>query len=154
MVAFPDETLNKVHAQMESDYKNVKFKKVGVDLGKNRDYFEIIKREATPLKPNLIFNNAGFIVTGVPLCLLCFLSPFLLKSLLFVCLFVCSQLFADNVIEANMANYECNAIAPVLITHHFANELLNSKRKGAIFFTSSPAGELVFIKEEVDRAID
>jgi len=43
-----------------------------------------------------------------------------------------------------MANYECNAISPVRITHHFAARILSeiaaSPTRGAIFFTSSPAG--------------
>ncbi len=49
------------------------------------------------------------------------------------------QAFADLSLEKNMANYECNATAALQISHHFVNKLLNCGRKGAIFFTSSPA---------------
>jgi short-subunit dehydrogenase len=42
-----------------------------------------------------------------------------------------------------MANYNCNSTAPVYIAHHFLGRLRQSKQKGAIFFTSSPAGAIV-----------
>jgi short-subunit dehydrogenase len=33
-----------------------------------------------------------------------------------------------------------NATAPLKITHHFLNQMLDNKQRGAVFFTSSPAG--------------
>lgn len=74
---------------------------------------QTIINATSDIEPNLIFNNAGYIATG---------------------------LFADKPIAASLANNECNTVSSMRITHHFANLLLNNKRKGAIFFTSSPAG--------------
>lgn len=37
-------------------------------------------------------------------------------------------------------NYECNSTAPVKVSHHFLNLMLDRGQKGALFFTSSPAG--------------
>jgi short-subunit dehydrogenase len=62
-----------------------------------------------------VFNNAGFITTGM---------------------------FADVAIERHLANYECNAPCALKITHHFLNKMLDSGTKGLIAFTSSPAGAM------------
>jgi short-subunit dehydrogenase len=61
----------------------------------------------------IVFNNAGFIVTG----------------------------FIDQApIGKLLANIECNATAGVNIAHHFVKKLVSSKKKGCIVFTSSVAG--------------
>mmetsp|Transcript_7108 Transcript_7108/g.11201 ORF Transcript_7108/g.11201 Transcript_7108/m.11201 type:complete len:134 (+) Transcript_7108:588-989(+) len=74
---------------------------------------EVIKKGTDDVLVSLVFNNAGFITTGM---------------------------FADVEVERHMANYECNATCAVRITHHFLNKLLDSGSKGLIAFTSSPAG--------------
>ena len=118
MVAIDDKLLTDVHAQMQKDFPSITFRKVGVNLGR-AGYMEAIKESTKDILPNLIFNNAGFVATG---------------------------LFSDSPLESLLANYECNATAPFQISHHFVQRLLAestrtvAERRGAIFFTSSPAG--------------
>jgi short-subunit dehydrogenase len=76
---------------------------------------EPIKKSTDDITVALVFNNAGFITTGM---------------------------FADVSIERHLANYECNATSALRITHHFLNKMLDSSTKGLIAFTSSPAGAM------------
>lgn len=50
------------------------------------------------------------------------------------------QLFASQSLQGVLNNYNCNATACLPITHHFVNRIIETKQKGAVFFTSSPAG--------------
>ena len=63
----------------------------------------------------IIFNNAGYITFG---------------------------LFNDVSLQRHMNNYHVNATIAVMITHHFAQKLIQKKLKGCISFTSSPAGQM------------
>jgi len=112
LVALEDKYLKEVHTLLVQKYPSQEFRAVGVDLG-TPTYMEPILRATSDINIQLLFNNAGFVATG---------------------------LFADSPLGKQMANYECNAIAPVRITHHFLNLLLDKKLKGCIGFTSSPAG--------------
>jgi len=114
MVALDEPLFRDVHATMQQTYKNVQFRKVGVNLAVP-GYESIIENACSDISPNLIFNNAGYVATGH---------------------------FADSTVEKQLMNYECNATAPVKITHMFLNKMMDAKQKGAIFFTSSPAGLL------------
>ena len=76
---------------------------------------EPIKKATDDVNVALVFNNAGYITTGM---------------------------FADVSIERHLANYECNATCSLRITHHFLNKMLDSGTKGLIAFTSSPAGAM------------
>ena len=78
-------------------------------------YLEEIKNATSDIPVSLVFNNAGYIVTGF---------------------------FANLPLAKHLANYECNATAAVKITHHFANRLIDEKLPGLIAFTSSPAGRI------------
>jgi len=106
--------------KMKSDFPSLEFRRVGVNLGIN-NYMEPIIAATNDIFPTLIFNNAGFVATG---------------------------LFSDSKLDGLLANYECNSTAPVKITHHFISRLLSEskrsgssiERKGAVMFTSSPAG--------------
>jgi len=107
-------TLKKTQQEMKEQFPAVTFRAIGVDLSKpDHSYMSEIIKECKGITPTLIFNNAGYILTGH---------------------------FADTTLAEQTGNYECNATAPVYITHHFANQMLDQKLKGAIFFTSSPAG--------------
>jgi short chain dehydrogenase len=64
MVALDDDLMNKTHKEMEDQYPNLEFRKVGVNLGAP-GYLEVISKACSDIKPNLIFNNAGFVMTGV-----------------------------------------------------------------------------------------
>ena len=57
----------------------------------------------------LLFNNAGYIVTGF---------------------------FAETPIDKWLANAQCNAMAGLSITHHFLGRMREQGRKGCIAFTS------------------
>jgi len=112
LVALDDKFLQEVFGLLQKKYPSQQFRCVGVDLSQNT-YLETIIKATSDINVQLLFNNAGFVATG---------------------------LFADAPLPKQMGNYECNAIAPVKITHHFLNILLDKKLKGCIGFTSSPAG--------------
>jgi len=112
LVALPDDLLNNVTGDLSNKYPNLKFIPVGVNLGEY-DMMSKIEQATKDLKISLVFNNAGFLISGF---------------------------FADVPLEKIMANYNCNATCMVKITHFFLNKMLNSKTKGAICFTSSPSG--------------
>jgi short-subunit dehydrogenase len=61
----------------------------------------------------IIFNNAGYIVTGF---------------------------FDQTSIDAQLANMECNSTACVKVTHHFLKKMMEKNLKGCIVFTSSVSG--------------
>jgi short-subunit dehydrogenase len=61
----------------------------------------------------IVFNNAGYIVTGF---------------------------FDTTTLDSQLANLECNATACVKVTHHFLQLMLKKKLKGCFIFTSSVSG--------------
>lgn len=74
----------------------------------------IIVHQATKdLDIAIVFNNAGYIVTGF---------------------------FDHTTLDAQLANLECNATACVKVTHHFLQMMLKKKLKGCFMFTSSVSG--------------
>jgi short-subunit dehydrogenase len=114
VAALDDDILKKMMTETTKKFPDVKFRAVGVNLAAPGYMQKIIDCCADgKIQPNLIFNNAGFVATG---------------------------LFADSPLGRQMANYDCNATASVKITHHFLNQMLDSKQKGCVCFTSSPAG--------------
>lgn len=62
-------------------FPSVQFRKIGVNLGKE-GFMAPIVEGTRDILPTLIFNNAGFVATG---------------------------LFSDSTIDGLMANYTCNA---------------------------------------------
>eukprot|EP00300_Choanocystis_sp_HF-7_P006793 c14913_g1_i1.p1 GENE.c14913_g1_i1~~c14913_g1_i1.p1 ORF type:complete len:353 (-),score=40.61 c14913_g1_i1:297-1319(-) len=116
VVALEEPLLDEVMTALNDKFgpEGVQFRRVGANLGQAPEaYMPALTAATADILPKLIFNNAGFVVTG---------------------------LFADSPLGRQMANYHCNATAPVVITHHFANRLLDAKVPGGICFTSSPAG--------------
>lgn len=113
LVGLADHLLKDTHACLTKKYPKQEFRQVGVNLGESGAYLPTIIKATSDIEISLLFNNAGFVSTG---------------------------LFADSSLAAQMANYECNAISPVQITHHFLNKMLDKKIKGCVCFTSSPAG--------------
>ncbi len=61
----------------------------------------------------IIFNNAGYIVTGF---------------------------FDQTTLDSQLANLECNSTACVKVTHHFLKCMMDKGLKGCIVFTSSVSG--------------
>lgn len=111
LVALPDPLLTNTANELSQKYTNVQFRSVGVNLGaKNQEYMEPIIEATKDINVNLLFNNAGYICTG---------------------------LFADTDYERLRTNLECNAGCAVPITHHFLRSMIRRKTKGLITFTSS-----------------
>ena len=82
---------------------------MGANLGQD-GYLETIAAATEKIDVQLVFNNAGFIVTGF---------------------------FDTQPLGKHLVNMECNATAAVAITHHFAAAMMRKKLKGCIVFTSS-----------------
>lgn len=61
----------------------------------------------------VVFNNAGYIVTGF---------------------------FDQTTLDSQLANLECNTTACVKVTHHFLKKMLEKKLRGCFIFTSSVSG--------------
>eukprot|EP01111_Echinosteliopsis_oligospora_P002012 TRINITY_DN1293_c0_g1_i1.p1 TRINITY_DN1293_c0_g1~~TRINITY_DN1293_c0_g1_i1.p1 ORF type:complete len:310 (+),score=88.42 TRINITY_DN1293_c0_g1_i1:98-1027(+) len=116
LVALDDDLLKTVHANLSSQYKNLQFRKVGVDLSNPEAYLTPIREATKDIDVSLLFNNAGYVTMGF---------------------------FADLSIERQLKNIEVNMMCSVRLTHDFLNKMLSKKMKGAIVFTSSPAGQMV-----------
>mmetsp|Transcript_4415 Transcript_4415/g.5944 ORF Transcript_4415/g.5944 Transcript_4415/m.5944 type:complete len:313 (+) Transcript_4415:83-1021(+) len=113
LVALQEPLLDETFAHMQATFKDVQFRKVGVNLGRrDSGYLENIKDATKDIDVSLLFNNAGYIVTGF---------------------------FNNTSVETQLANLECNACAAVALSHHFVGLMLSKGAKGAVVFTSSAA---------------
>eukprot|EP00435_Cladocopium_sp_Y103_P045494 s1365_g13.t1 len=72
-----------------------------------------VKDATKDVNIQLLFNNAGFIVTGF---------------------------FEQHSVDTHLANFHCNLTANIHLTHHFYSLMINKGLKGCIVFTSSSAG--------------
>ena len=113
VVSLDDDFLKKTVKELKENYPKLQFRSVGVAFAPGIDYLGKIKDATKDIDIPIIFNNAGFIVTG-------FLDQAPLGKML--------------------ANVECNGTACVNITHHFVQKLVAKKKKGCVVFTSSVAG--------------
>ncbi|GAB5358248.1 hypothetical protein AAMO2058_000441500 [Amorphochlora amoebiformis] len=116
IVALPDDEKNKFLSQtteeMQKKYPKLKFVKVGAKFSPGVDYMKPVIEATKDKKVQIIFNNAGYIV---------------------------AEFFNQVPVEVQLANVECNAVAPVKITHHFLSKLIDSNTRGCVVFTSSAA---------------
>ena len=110
VAALPDEHLEPAVADLAKRYASQEFVAVPVSFAPGQDYLAKIAAATDDKDIQLVFNNAGFIVTGF---------------------------FDTQPLGKHLANLECNATAAAAITHHFAAALLRKKLTGAIVFTSS-----------------
>lgn len=113
VVSLEDDFLKTTMKELKEHYPNLEFRSVGVAFSPGVSYLEKIKAATKDIEISIVFNNAGFIVTG-------FLDQSPLGKIL--------------------ANVECNATACVNISHYFVQKMVSSRRKGCIVFTSSVAG--------------
>mmetsp|Transcript_1831 Transcript_1831/g.2564 ORF Transcript_1831/g.2564 Transcript_1831/m.2564 type:complete len:331 (+) Transcript_1831:77-1069(+) len=113
LVSMDDDFLKQTMKDIQAEYPDLEFRSVGVTFSPGVPYLDKIKEATKDIEIKIIFNNAGFIVTG-------FLDQAPLGKLL--------------------ANVECNATACVNITHHFLSIMVAKKLKGCIVYTSSVAG--------------
>jgi len=113
LVSLDDDYLKDTTMELQKEYPELTFKTVGVTFSPGQNYMEKIVDATKDIDVQLIFNNAGFIVTG----------------------------FTDQTVLGKLlANIECNSTASVCVTHYFISKLVLKKQKGCIVFTSSVAG--------------
>mmetsp|Transcript_9930 Transcript_9930/g.13699 ORF Transcript_9930/g.13699 Transcript_9930/m.13699 type:complete len:333 (+) Transcript_9930:72-1070(+) len=116
IVGLPDDAKNKFLSEtteeMKKKYPDCKFESVGVKFAPGIDYMDTIVKATEDKKVQVVFNNAGYIV---------------------------AEFFNQVPVSAQVANVECNAVAPVKITHHFLSKMIDSNTRGCIVFTSSAA---------------
>ena len=116
VAAYPDKLLDESVASLEKEFgpSGVHFRKCPVDLGDSTaKYMDAVATAAQDIDVQLVYNNAGFIVTGF---------------------------FHKTPLAKWMANLECNANAQVRITHFFVERMVAKELTGAVVFTSSAAG--------------
>jgi short-subunit dehydrogenase len=114
IVSLDDDMLKETMTQLKEAYPDLEFRSVGVSFSPGIDYLKVIDAATKDLECiPIIFNNAGFLVTGF---------------------------FDQAPLGKLLANMECNATAAVNITHHFCAKLVTQKKTGCIVFTSSVAG--------------
>ena len=103
-----------------------------MNLGTPGAYLEKISEETKDIDVTVVFNNAGFMVTG-------FFDK-TCAARCFSCLTPLSELaHAHRPLGKSMANVECNAVSAVQITHVFVTRMLAKKQRGCVVFTSSAA---------------
>ncbi|EKF27634.1 hypothetical protein MOQ_008639 [Trypanosoma cruzi marinkellei] len=116
LVALEEPALHSTFAELQKKYPKCSFRKVGVDLGgEGMRYMAPIIEATQDIDVALLFNNAGYLQTG---------------------------LFTDTEVDRLRANLECNACCAIPITHHFLRKMLERQRRGLVAFTSSCAGYL------------
>ncbi|KAL0034074.1 hypothetical protein WJX79_007286 [Trebouxia sp. C0005] len=112
LVAKPDELLDAAYTELQTTYPKLQFRKVAVNLSESGAYLGPIREGTDDIDVQLIFSNAGYILTGF---------------------------FEKWTLEHHLQNIECNSTSAVAITHHFLGQLIDKKLKGCIVFTSSAA---------------
>ncbi len=113
LVSLDDEHLANTTALLKKSFPNQKFIAVGAKFDHKTDYMPAIVEATKDLDIAIVFNNAGYIVTGF---------------------------FDQTSVDAQLANLECNTTACVKITHHFLKLMLQKNIKGCFLFTSSVSG--------------
>lgn len=113
IVSLDDKFLKETMAQLKEQFPDLEFRSVGANFAPGVDYLKAIAEATKDIEIPIIFNNAGFLVTGF---------------------------FDQAPLGKLLVNMECNATAAVNISHHFAGKLVAGKKKGCIVFTSSVAG--------------
>ncbi|PNH08633.1 3-ketoacyl-CoA reductase [Tetrabaena socialis] len=95
LVALGDELLDKTFDELKAAYPKCQFRKVPVNLGGN-EYLEPIVAATRDIKIQILFCNAGYMLTGF---------------------------FHTRPLDALMANLNCNAVSAVQVTHHFVKQM-------------------------------
>lgn len=113
VVSLDDDFLKATMKQLKETFPDLEFRSVGCAFSPGVDYLKQINEATKDIEIPIIFNNAGFLVTGF---------------------------FDQAPLGKLLANVECNTLAAVNITHHFVSKLVSSKKKGCVVFTSSVAG--------------
>mmetsp|Transcript_26545 Transcript_26545/g.76422 ORF Transcript_26545/g.76422 Transcript_26545/m.76422 type:complete len:319 (-) Transcript_26545:221-1177(-) len=114
IVARDEPVFNDTIKELKALFPKQKVQQVKANLSDSTfAWMDDVKAATKDIDVQLVFNNAGYIVTGF---------------------------FEHHPIETHMANFHCNLSANVVLTHHFYSEMLTKGLKGCIVFTSSSAG--------------
>lgn len=113
LVSLPDKFLAETTEELKKEFPKQEFRAVAAKFDHKTDYMPEIIKQTSDIDVAIVFNNAGYIVTGF---------------------------FDQTSLDAQLANVECNATACVKVTHHFLKLMLDKKIKGCFVFTSSPSG--------------
>lgn len=114
LVALDEPLLDSTFAELKQQFPKQQFRKVGANLGKD-GYLEGIAKQTDDIDIQLVFCNAGYMITGF---------------------------FHNRKLEELMANLHCNAISAVQLTHHYVRKMVDKKLPGCVVFTSSAAAAL------------
>lgn len=113
VVSLDDDVFKQTMKELQATYPNLEFRAVACTFSPGIKYMDQIRKATKDIDVQIVFNNAGFMVTG----------------------------FLDQTpIEKNLANMECNATAAVNIAQYYCQQMVSKKQKGCIVFTSSVAG--------------
>ena len=110
LVSLPDKHLVTAEKELKASFPELEFRAVPVVFDHKTDYLSDIIKATEDIDVQVVWNNAGYIVTGF---------------------------FDHTTLDTQLANLECNATAGVKITHYFMQKLLTKKLKGGFIFTSS-----------------
>lgn len=113
LVSLPMKDLDETYETLKNQFPNQEFRKIGVKFDHKTDYMPAIIKDTEDIDVQVVFNNAGYIVTAF---------------------------FDHTNIDTQLANMECNATSCVKITHHFLQQMLRKNLKGCFVFTSSVSG--------------
>lgn len=114
LVSLDDPLLQETYDELVRQFPERSFRKVGVNLGQP-GYMPHIQGATEDIDVQLVFNNAGYMLTGF---------------------------FLQTPVEKQMENLECNAVCAMQITHHFVKKMKDKKMKGCVVFTSSAAASM------------
>ena len=89
LVSLPDKHLEKAEAELKAAYPDLEFRAVGAVFDHKTDYMPQIIEATRDIDVQVVWNNAGYIVTGF---------------------------FDHTTLDAQLANLECNATACVKVT--------------------------------------
>jgi len=113
LVSLPDKFLDETTAALRAQFPKQEFRSVPAVFDHKTDYMPAIIEATKDIDIAIVFNNAGYIVTGF---------------------------FDQTTLDSQLANLECNSTSCVKITHHFLKQMLAKKLKGCFIFTSSVSG--------------
>jgi len=114
LVSLDDDLLQATYEDLVQRFPECSFRKVPVNLGLP-GYMPHIQGATDDIDVQLVFNNAGYMLTGF---------------------------FYKTSLEKQMANLECNAVCAMQITHHFVGKMIDKKLSGCVVFTSSAAASM------------
>ena len=107
LVSLPDKFLNETTDSLKKAFPNQKFISVPAKFDHKTDYMPAIIEATKDIDVAIVFNNAGYIVTGF---------------------------FDQSSLDSQLANLECNSTACVKVTHHFLKKMLEKNIKGWFLF--------------------